>query len=205
MIEPYVLPASPYEAFSSEEQNDVPLLIGSNAEEARSLVDVAHVKAATFESDLERSFCQVPAPLIPAYPHVTDADARQPRLDLERDFRFGWDMGPGKDYKPELGRTVSTITRLGKSHRSRWGQCMRVGTRAISPSSGMSSIIWIKSPGTGARQIEKWLRKYPATGLTLLGLAIRTARALLGGRCSPTAIAKSYTSAIRWLLVGWRI
>ena len=91
--------------------------------------------------------------------------------------------GPGQDYKPELGRTVSTITRLDKGHRSPWGRCMRVGTRAISPSSGMSSIIWIKSPGTGARQIEKWLRKYPATGLTLLGRAIRTVRALLGGRC----------------------
>src|ERR1700675_1589207 len=36
VIEPYVLPVSPYEAFASGQQNDVPLLIGSNAEEARS-------------------------------------------------------------------------------------------------------------------------------------------------------------------------
>jgi para-nitrobenzyl esterase len=92
VIESYVLPVSPYEAFRSEQQNDVPLLIGSNAEEARSLVDVTHVIAATFDSDLERSFGELPAPLIAAYPHATDAEARQARLDLERDLRFGWDM-----------------------------------------------------------------------------------------------------------------
>src|ERR1700735_5561088 len=56
VIEPYVLPVSPYEAFASGRQNDVPLLIGSNADEARSLVDVSQVKAATFDSDLEHSW-----------------------------------------------------------------------------------------------------------------------------------------------------
>jgi len=92
VIEPYVLPVSPYEALSSGLQNDVPLLIGSNADEARSLVDVTHLQAATFDSDLERSFGQLPPPLIAAYPHATNAEARQGRLDLERDLRFGWDM-----------------------------------------------------------------------------------------------------------------
>jgi para-nitrobenzyl esterase len=92
VIEPYVLPASPYEAFASGQQNDVPLLIGSNAEEARSLTDVTHVKAATFDSDLEHSFGQLPPALVKAYPHATDEEARHARLDLERDLRFGWDM-----------------------------------------------------------------------------------------------------------------
>ena len=92
VIEPYLLPVSPYEAFTSGRQNDVPLLLGSNADEARSLTDVSHVKAATFDGDIEHSFGQLPAPLIAAYPHATDEEARQARLDLERDLRFGWDM-----------------------------------------------------------------------------------------------------------------
>ena len=92
VIEPYVLPVSPYEAFATGQQNDVPLLIGSNAEEARSLVDVTQVKAATFDADLEHSFGALPPPLISAYPHATEEQARQARLDLERDLRFGWDM-----------------------------------------------------------------------------------------------------------------
>jgi para-nitrobenzyl esterase len=92
VIEPHLLPVSPYEAFASGQQNDVPLLIGSNAEEARALVDVTHVTAATFDSDLEHSYGALPPPLVAAYPHTTDEDARQARLGLERDLRFGWDM-----------------------------------------------------------------------------------------------------------------
>ncbi len=92
VIEPYVLPASPYEAFASGRQNDVPLLIGSNADEARAMVDVSQVTADTFSSDLERSVGQLPPALIAAYPHATDEEARQAQLGLERDLRFGWDM-----------------------------------------------------------------------------------------------------------------
>jgi para-nitrobenzyl esterase len=92
VIEPYVLPSSPYDAFASGKQNDVPLLVGSNAEEARSLANVTDVTAGTFASDLERNFGPLPAPIIAAYPHTTDVEARQARLDLERDLRFGWDM-----------------------------------------------------------------------------------------------------------------
>jgi len=92
VIEPYVLPVSPYEAFSSGQQNDVPLLIGSNTEEARALTDVRHVTAATFASDIEHSVGQLPPALLAAYPHATDEESRQAQLSLERDLRFGWDM-----------------------------------------------------------------------------------------------------------------
>lgn len=92
VIEPYVLPASPYETFASGQQNDVPLLIGSNADEARAMVDVSHETAATFSSDLEHRVGQLPPALIAAYPHTTDEEAQQAQLGLERDLRFGWDM-----------------------------------------------------------------------------------------------------------------
>jgi para-nitrobenzyl esterase len=92
VIEPYVLPLTPYEAFALGQQNDVPLLIGSNADEARSLTDVTPVKAATFDSDLEHSFGALPPQLVSPYPHATDQEAKQARLSLERDLRFGWDM-----------------------------------------------------------------------------------------------------------------
>lgn len=92
VIEPYVLPLSPSEAFAAATQVDVPLLVGSNAEEARALTDITRVKAATFAADVENSFGQLPSAIIAAYPHDTDREARQARLDLERDLRFGWDM-----------------------------------------------------------------------------------------------------------------
>jgi len=92
VIEPYVLPLSPYVAFASGLQNDVPLLIGSNADEARAMIDVTHETAALFDSDMEHSVGQLPPPLLAAYPHATDEEAKQARLVLERDLRFGWDM-----------------------------------------------------------------------------------------------------------------
>jgi para-nitrobenzyl esterase len=92
VIEPYVLPRSPYDVFTSGQQNDVPVLVGSNADEARSLADLTNVKASTFAEDVSNTFGPLPAPIIAAYPHATDSEARQARLDLERDLRFGWDM-----------------------------------------------------------------------------------------------------------------
>ena len=92
VIEPYMLPVAPYEAFSSGTQNDVPLLLGSNTEEARAMVDASHLKTADFDASIERSFGSLPTEIVAAYPHTTDQEARQSRLDLETDLRFGWDM-----------------------------------------------------------------------------------------------------------------
>jgi para-nitrobenzyl esterase len=106
VIEPYVLPIAPYDAFATGRQNDVPLLIGSNAEEARALTDVTHVTAATFDRDIEHSFGPLPAPIMAAYPHATDGQARGARLDLERDLRFGWDMWAWARLQAATGRSA---------------------------------------------------------------------------------------------------
>jgi para-nitrobenzyl esterase len=105
IIEPYVLPVAPYEVFASGQQNDVPVLIGSNAEEGRALVDVSKVKAATFAADLTAAFGPLPPALITAYPHASDAEACQARLDLERDLRFGWDMWAWARLQATTGRS----------------------------------------------------------------------------------------------------
>jgi para-nitrobenzyl esterase len=92
VIEPHVLPLSPYEAFAAGRQNDVPILVGSNADEARSLItDLDTVKAATFSAGIAKRWGQLPPQLLAAYPYVTDDDARRARLAFERDLRFGWD------------------------------------------------------------------------------------------------------------------
>jgi len=93
VIEPYTLPASPYKVFAAGRQNDVPLLLGSNAEEARALVDVSKVRAATFEADLRHAFGPLISPqMMAVFPHGTDEAAKSARVDIETDIRFGWDM-----------------------------------------------------------------------------------------------------------------
>ena len=75
--------------------------------------------------------------------------------------------GHGRGCKPEPDRALSFITRFDSSRRSRPAPCTRVGARATSPSSGMSSTTWTSRPGTGLRLIGSWLRRCPATGSTL--------------------------------------
>ena len=92
VVEPQLLPVPPYDVFAAGRQHDVPLLVGYNADEARSLTDLSGLTAARFEADIAARWGPLPPPLLAAYPHATDAEARQARADLERDLRFGWDM-----------------------------------------------------------------------------------------------------------------
>jgi para-nitrobenzyl esterase len=92
VIEPYALPLSPYDAFVAGRLNDTPILVGSNADEARSLVEsLASVKAATFNADIAKAWGPLPPQLMASYPHATDAEAVTARLGFERELRFGWD------------------------------------------------------------------------------------------------------------------
>ena len=93
VVDPYVLPDSPYNLFVAGKQNDVPILVGSNADEAQALLaNPDQIKAATFTEDITKAFGALPASLLDAYPHTTDTEAVKARLDFERDIRFGWDM-----------------------------------------------------------------------------------------------------------------
>jgi len=92
VIDRDVLPVWPYQAFAEGRQNDVPLLMGSNAEEARALVDLSTVKAATYLDDIRKRWGPLPEALPAAYPHATDKQARAARAHFERDLRFGWDI-----------------------------------------------------------------------------------------------------------------
>lgn len=92
VIDPWVLPATPYDTFAAGRQNDVPVLVGSNADEARSLGDFSGVTTQNFATELAARWGPLPPPLIAAYPFTTDAEARAARAAFERDLRFGWDM-----------------------------------------------------------------------------------------------------------------
>jgi para-nitrobenzyl esterase len=114
LVEPYVLPQAPYDAFRDGQQNDAPILIGFNAEEARAFIDVGAVKAATFASDLPGFF---PPPLkspafLAAWPHATDSAARLARVEFETDLRFGWDMWAWARLQAQAGRSTAYVYRF---------------------------------------------------------------------------------------------
>ena len=93
VIEPYVMPDSPYNQFAAGRQNDVSILVGSNADEYRAMItDPNTIKAATFKEDIAKAWGPLPPALLTAYPFTNDDEARKARLAFERDLRFGWDM-----------------------------------------------------------------------------------------------------------------
>jgi para-nitrobenzyl esterase len=92
VIDDYVLTAAPYEVFARKAQSLVPVLVGSNAAEARSLANhLEDTLAAGYDAETRKRWGPLPGALIDAYPHATDAQARTARLEFERDLRFGWD------------------------------------------------------------------------------------------------------------------
>ncbi|CAN5505048.1 carboxylesterase family protein [soil metagenome] len=106
VIEPAVLPLAPYDAFIAGSQNSVPILLGYNTDEARSLADVSKVTAATFAADLTRAWGPLPPGIVAAYPFTTDDEARRARIALETDLRFGWDMWAWARLQARAGQSV---------------------------------------------------------------------------------------------------
>ena len=86
IIDGYVVPEEPYAAFAAGRQNDVPILIGSNADEARPLIAGNDVRLATFAEDIGQVFGQQGRPL----------SGRGVPEDLSRHDRPGSARGSGR-------------------------------------------------------------------------------------------------------------
>ncbi len=109
IIDGYVLPEEPFAAFAAGRQNDVPILIGSNADEARPLISGADVKLATFAEDAGKAFGSdvvrsLAEEYLKIYPAKTDREAREARARFERDLRFGWDTWTWARMQAKAGR-----------------------------------------------------------------------------------------------------
>src|SRR6185437_10519555 len=91
-------------------QNDVPTLIGSNADEGRPMIAGVDVKLATFAEDLSKAFYgsnvvrDLAENYLKTYPATTDREARERRANFERDLRFGWDMWTWARMQTRTGR-----------------------------------------------------------------------------------------------------
>ena len=109
IIDGYVLPEDPYTAFASGRQNDVPLLIGSNADEGRPMIAGRNVRRASFAEDIGEAFGskvvrKLAEEYLTIYPATNDQEALETRAAFERDLRFGWDMWTWARLQAATGR-----------------------------------------------------------------------------------------------------
>lgn len=91
-IDGYVLPASPHDAYVAGKQNDVDLLIGTNADEGRFFFDANAVTAKNFDDVLGRTYPGALLWAVGASPGKSDAGARAAAVAIDTDMRFRWGM-----------------------------------------------------------------------------------------------------------------
>jgi carboxylesterase type B len=105
---------------------------------------------------------QLPPQRVAAYPHANDEQARDSALSVT--CVLAGTCGPGRDCNPEPGITRFTTICFGSSHHSRLAQPTKAGAQATLPNSGMSSTIWTRSRGAGAKRIRSWPARYRVSG-----------------------------------------
>jgi para-nitrobenzyl esterase len=103
-VDGWVLPEDIYAIFAAGRQNDVPVLIGSNADEGTPFAPPL-VTAELFREQVKRRFGDRADAYLKLYPAGSDEEARASTAATIRDQTFGWEM-----------RTWARIeTRTGKS------------------------------------------------------------------------------------------
>ena len=92
IIDGYVLPESPYQAYVERRHNDVALLIGSNTGEGLSFLANRTVTATTMTSELGKDFPSFVVSLIGPKKPANDREALASFVAFQGDMRFGWNM-----------------------------------------------------------------------------------------------------------------
>lgn len=107
-VDGWFLPEDVYSIYASGRQNDVPLLIGSNADEAKSLVPWSGT-AAAFVAEQKRRFGDLISDFLRVYPASTDAEAESAHYASFRDYVFGWEMRTWARMATKTGRSPANL------------------------------------------------------------------------------------------------
>jgi para-nitrobenzyl esterase len=92
VIDGYVLPRAPYDAYHAGVFQRIPILIGSNADEGRPFIDSEHIDRANYRYKLNQDFPPLLVTLLASGPGSTDDSARAAAAAFNGDMRFHWDM-----------------------------------------------------------------------------------------------------------------
>ncbi|MGI8744018.1 MAG: carboxylesterase/lipase family protein [Bryobacteraceae bacterium] len=92
-VDGWFLPQDVYTIFASGKQNDVPVIVGSNADEGTSLTPwPSSGTAASFTDQIKRRFGADAGGVLEIYPAPSDEEAKASHYASFRDITFGWQM-----------------------------------------------------------------------------------------------------------------
>ncbi len=121
VVDGYVLPRTPYEAYREGKQNDVDLLIGSNAREGRLFLNDQAISVATFRRQLDHDFTGPIVLLVGPRSPANDQEARTSFVTFEGEMRFGWDMWAWARLQSAAGRRPIFLYRYTQTSPYRVG------------------------------------------------------------------------------------
>ena len=93
IVDGWLLPKSVYSIFAEGKQNDVPIIVGNNANEGGNLAPLPNgFTAALFAENARKNFGPFADQFLKAYPAATDEAAAAAHFASFRDAQFGWEM-----------------------------------------------------------------------------------------------------------------
>ncbi|AGG88524.1 carboxylesterase/lipase family protein [Rhodanobacter denitrificans] len=115
VIDGYALPQAPYDAYREGRQNDVDLLVGSNAREGQLFLVNRTITAANLDEVLDSDFSHPIVSLIGPGSMANDQQARSAFVKFEGEMRFGWDMWAWARLQADAGKRRVFLYRFTKS------------------------------------------------------------------------------------------
>ena len=115
IIDGYALPRAPYDAYREGRQNDVDLLIGSNAREGRLFLADQTITAANLHEELDNDFSHLIVSLVGPGSVANDQQARTAFVTFEGQMRFGWDMWTWARLQANAGKRPVFLYRFTQS------------------------------------------------------------------------------------------
>jgi para-nitrobenzyl esterase len=105
IVDGYVLPQDIATTFAQGKQNDVPLIVGYNADEGTALAPQAmNLKAIVFTTGVHQRYGAQADQMLKIYPGATDEEAIQSFYAAFRDQSFGWEMRTWARTSTKTGR-----------------------------------------------------------------------------------------------------
>ncbi len=90
-LDGYVFPMDMYDTYAAGKQNDVPLLVGYNANEGGDIL-WEPAKALAYKASINAQYGELAPKVLDLYPATSDEIAARSQLSLLRDNWFGWHM-----------------------------------------------------------------------------------------------------------------
>jgi para-nitrobenzyl esterase len=109
-VDGWMLPASVREIFETGKHNDVPLMVGSNADEGTAFVAPEMTQSPeAYKSGIERRYGADAAEVLKLYPGATKDEVRTSMLNAMRDQTFMWQMRKWAELASSKGKSKAYL------------------------------------------------------------------------------------------------